>query len=205
MFDNNLFESEDDFNNASINLISKDELTKLWYEYKFDEIINSIKYYASLGDKDNLFRIGYCYDLGLAGFNQDYKNAKKYYLKATKLGNPNAYNNLGVLYLYGYGVRKNIAKAIECYLNAGQLGSSRGYFNLGLIYSQGEVIEPNYKAAKQFFEQAVSLGNIKACTSLGNMYCEGKGVKKNYKRAIEYYTMASEKDESIACNNLASM
>ncbi len=205
MFDDDLFTSEEEFNNAYLNLIPEDELTKLWYEYKFDEIINSIKYYASIGDKVNLFRIGYCYDLGLAGFNQDYKLAKKYYLKSAKLGNAIAYNNLGVLYLHGYGVRKNIDRAIDYYIKAGELGSSKAYFNLGLIFSQCEVLEPEYDLAKKFFEQAENLGNIKASTSLGILYLEGKGVRKNYKKAFDYFTKASNQDDATACNNLGLM
>ena len=47
------------------------------------------------------------------GINRDCREAIEWYKRAAEQGIPNAQYNLGVIYMNGDGVRKNISKAIE--------------------------------------------------------------------------------------------
>lgn len=78
------------------------------------------------------------YTLGLLYGNQkpwpwarkDYVKARAYYEKAAANDIAEAYNNLGVLYAKGLGVKRDQAKAYEYYQRAADLGSEVASYNL---------------------------------------------------------------------------
>lgn len=57
------------------------------------------------------------YEKGL-GVEQNYSKDFEYYNKAANLGEPLAFNNLGVLYENGYGFEQDFSNAIEFYEKA---------------------------------------------------------------------------------------
>ena len=67
--------------------------------------------------------LGFSYEQGVNGVNQDIKQAFYWYQKSANHGNMNAQYNLGRLYEFGYGVTRNFSKAGEWYLSATKKGS----------------------------------------------------------------------------------
>lgn len=75
---------------------------------------------ADMGSSYALHKVGeYYHDL------EDYKNAKKYYLKAIKHNVNHSYYNLGIMNLYGEGCKKNDDKAMKLFVKAKEFGNNR--------------------------------------------------------------------------------
>ncbi len=63
--------------------------------------------------------------------------ARRDYRRAASLGNPTAALNLGYLYSFGHGVRKNPKQAVVWYRRAAKLGSTHALAELGNAYYLG--------------------------------------------------------------------
>lgn len=89
--------------------------------------------------------------------NDGYYNidrANELYQKAAKLGDRNAWNNLGYHFQNGFGLEQNTEKAIEAYTKAGELKNGLGWTNLGDLYYYGELVEENYNLALEYYLKA---------------------------------------------------
>lgn len=71
---------------------------------------------------------------------------------------PDAYNNVGIMYYYGFGTEINLKKASELF----QLGIKKGclscYNQLGLMYQRGDFFEKDLVHAIYMYEHAASKG-----------------------------------------------
>ncbi|WP_282628341.1 tetratricopeptide repeat protein [Empedobacter sedimenti] len=155
--------------------------------------------------------------------NETYYNinkANELYQKAAKLGDRNAWNNIGYHLQNGYGFDQNTEKAIEAYTKAGELKNGLGWTNLGDLYYFGELVEQDYDTALMYYlkaEKNYSFNHDKITYIYFNkdeykkvlslikkdydeayspiyyaiMYEEGLGgLKINIKKAIAYYEKA---------------
>ena len=131
-------------------------------------------------------------------FDRDgnYKQAKRYYERAMSLGDISAKVGLGILYLYGNGVKKNYKKAYELFYEAAQQNSDFAQWLIGTMYEEG--VSQDYKLAKEWYEKASSNGSSSALVSLGELYEKGLGVAKDYDKAIYWYTKAADKGDAEA-------
>jgi uncharacterized protein len=75
-----------------------------------------------------------CYENGLEGVPQSYKDAVLWYRKAAEQGDAAAQNNLAVCYENGEGVPKSYEDAVSWYRKAAEQGDARAQFNLGFCY-----------------------------------------------------------------------
>lgn len=72
-------------------------------------------------------------------------------------------SNLGHLYEYGTGVKKDPSRAAGLFRKACTSGSMVGCFNLGILYSQGLGVSKNMSRAKELINRACEGGMQKAC------------------------------------------
>lgn len=79
------------------------------------------------------------------------------YKKAAKLGEKNAWNNLGYHFQNGIGCEKDIDKAINAYQKAGELGNGLGWTNLADLYYYGQLVEKNTEKALDYYLKAQKL------------------------------------------------
>lgn len=56
------------------------------------------------------------------GCLRDYREALRYYLRATKAGEPKSANAVGLMYELGRGVSRDSEAALEWYIRAASLG-----------------------------------------------------------------------------------
>lgn len=95
--------------------------------------------------------LGYYYQYGKNGYIQDPGEAMYHYKLAVKYGSISAYSDIGMMYYYGEGVRKNRTTALR-YLNDGvRKGSYKCYFNMTTIY----FLEGEYENAVKAFNLAM--------------------------------------------------
>lgn len=148
----------------------------------------------------------------------DYAKALEWCEKAVALNYPSAYNYMGLMYHYGYGVEKDRAEALKWYEKGAEYGNAASYNNIGnsYIYEYGVSYDP-YKAAENF-EEAAKRQYVSAMYKLGTMYggetVETKGkilvstfmnFEQNFETAVYWYQKAAEAGNAKAMLQLGAM
>lgn len=134
-------------------------------------------------DPNSLNRLG-CWHCNA----QQFKEAKKYFRRASEQGNMDATFNLGRLYKHGFvdGV-KDLKKAKMYYKKAADLGHPEAQNDLGVLYlEEGHGILPDLNEAEKYFNFAAAQGLTKAVYNLGCVYYEMNKLEM----AITYFEQA---------------
>lgn len=121
--------------------------------------------------------------------------------KAGKLGDGDAYAELGIMYHMGDKVYKNNEKAFEYYTKAYELGSGSGTNNLGALYKDGIGCEKNIEKALSLFKQASDLGEGRASMNLYGYYWFKDYIKpheQDRELAKEYLIKAAKQGDMYA-------
>lgn len=93
--------------------------------------------------------------------------ALQYYQEASHEGTAAAQNGLGVMFLNGYGVEKNMLKAKKLFKSAAQQGYAEAFYNLGVISMGTYGDEPDYAAAAENFQIAAQRSHTLAMHKIG--------------------------------------
>jgi TPR repeat protein len=132
--------------------------------------------------------------------------AAKLFQQASDLGNPIADHALGVMYLDGYGVEKNIPKAVELLRKSAEQNYPEALFKLASLYARGVAVTPDNKPdmqkAAEFARKAAEQGHIEAEYNLATLYAAGKGVENNVNEAAKWYLKAAEAGHPTAQSNI---
>lgn len=104
-----------------------------------------------------------------------------------KKGDAHAQYSLGVAYVFGDSVPKDMNQAIELFKKAAKKSDADAAFNLGVIYMKGEGVPADYQQAKTYLEQAAAQHDERAMAALGQLYELGKLGEPDDKKAFEYY------------------
>jgi TPR repeat protein len=148
--------------------VYKDEISELIFMYKA----------STLGDGHGIFNIGKKYDN-----NKKYTDAMKWYINAENMGVTMVYYKLGLLYLYGHGVEKNIHNALDYFRKGEDAGCSYAINSIGRLYYKGEKLDQDSKIALKYFEKSARLGNERGFYNSGIIH-EENGNK--YDALINY-------------------
>lgn len=86
--------------------------------------IQQIREKADKGDAYSQYLMGYSYNNGVNGANQDLAQARSWFIKAANNGFGAAAFFMGWYYYYGEGVAQNMGEALKWYTKAAELGMS---------------------------------------------------------------------------------
>lgn len=111
---------------------------------------------------------------------------------------------LGEAYCIGYGVPKDLKKALEWIEKAARQGDAAAQFRLGVFYETGKDTVKDPQKAAEWYEKAAKQGHAASQFNLGCFYDEGKGVAKDPKKAVEWYKKAAQQGQVDAQFNLAT-
>ena len=116
--------------------------------------------------------------------NSRYNKALKSFEKASKMGNRNAYTQIGIMYSLGLGVPIDHEKEFEYYLKG---GDKKGIIcnNLGVRYETGKGVEKNYEKAFEYYSRAYQFKGEKAHMNLARCYFEGIGTQVDINKGLE--------------------
>lgn len=120
-------------------------------------------------------------------------------LLTTAASDSNAYamNVLGMAYLQGIGVEKNLEKAISWWMLAAQNGYAYAYHNLGMLYKNGKLgIKQDFVKACSYYKKGAESNSLVCCYNYGFMLYKGLGCKQSYEEAISYFLKAAAKKHS---------
>jgi TPR repeat protein len=111
-------------------------------------------------------------------------------LKRAEAGNPNAQNQLGMLYSEGRGLPQNYLEAKDWFKKAADQGHAAAQVNLGTLYSLGQGAPYSDHMALFWFQKAAEQRNALAFAKLGMMYERGRGVPQSLVDAHMWYNLS---------------
>ena len=117
----------------------------------------------------------------------NYEQALRLWLPQAEKDNADAQYNLGVLYMKGLGVEKNLKTAFIWYKRASSNGHSDAMFNLGTMYNKGKGIYHSPVNADQWWLKAAELGNAAAQYNIAVKYAYGGSLGKDIDEAIKWW------------------
>ncbi|KAI1334109.1 hypothetical protein F5Y15DRAFT_313632 [Xylariaceae sp. FL0016] len=130
------------------------------------------------------------------GVNQDFKIAQRWFERGIKHGDAQSQWGLGIMFLRGYGVTRNIPRATELFKASADQDYSLAHVALGALHlDQGQA--DDLKIASSYFEAAVRWANIEAQYYLAEMIHHGVGRDKTCGMAMAYYKNVAEKAEPL--------
>ncbi|KAJ3332265.1 hypothetical protein HDU91_003137, partial [Kappamyces sp. JEL0680] len=147
--------------------------------------------------------LGYMYQHGKTKTGADPRLAVYWYEEGAKFSYAPAIHNLGCMYQLGFGVGKDLTKAMELFLQAANLGLAASQHHLGRCYQAGEGVDRDMEKAVYWYEK--SLGAAASQNAMGFLYEKGLGVSKNPAKACELYLQAAEQGDVAAQFNLADL
>jgi len=109
-----------------------------------DDAFKQIEAMAYLGNSRWQFVLGQMYYWAeknyRVSFNSDAEKAAYWWNEAAQQGYVNAYNNLGIAYLDGMGVKKDLRKAVEYLKKGAEAGEDLAQKNYGDLFIEGVTI-----------------------------------------------------------------
>ena len=178
-------------------LNSRLEMAKRWYLMASD--FNHLDAQASLCDL--LF--------SNPGQPPDYKEARKWCLRASKSSPLNARVQLalGSMYYNGYGGKREANLGFEWLKSAADQGLQDAQFRVGLAYSSGvgESVSPNETQARFWYRLAAEQGHKHAQYNLAGMLRDGLGGNGDINHALYWYQHAAEQGDHDAEFAIASL
>ena len=173
---NQLPESQEDLDELSVKIKSGDTIAMcalglhLYREGKYDEYIDWFQNAARAGEPWALIRLAEEY---LDGSSKNIDNAIKCLEAAIRVnGSGVALYRLGLNYLNGKGVNKNIEEGLSLLHRSARQGNSSARKVLGDLYYDGIVVEKNSKEALKWYEASASGYNVDAYNNLMTVLLE---------------------------------
>ncbi|NDB69935.1 MAG: hypothetical protein EB015_18430, partial [Methylocystaceae bacterium] len=133
---------------------------------------------------------------------KDYAEAMKWYLLAANQNNPAAQNGIGVLYVYGLGVKADAVEALKWFRLGANQGEPFAQANLGDSYLYGRGIDKDFTLAFKWYRLAAKQGNTTAYNRIGFMYQRGWGEELDLNEAVKWYRLAAEQGDELGQVNL---
>lgn len=133
--------------------------------------------------------------------HRDYASALTGFQDLAAKGNPNAMNNLGLMYANGLGVTRNVAMAVQWYDQAASRGHIPAINNLGGMYEMGQGVPQDYAAAAEKYALAAKYGLSDAQYNLGSLYEAGKGLPNDLLQAYIWYSLAAAQGDQDAADS----
>ena len=101
----------------------------------------------------------------------------------------------------GYGLKRDISRAIELWTEAGELGSIEAHYSIGHSYDSGVGVPQDKTKALRHWEKAAIQGHANSRTSLG----VSETNKGNYERAVRHFLIAAKLGDGVALNHIKTL
>jgi TPR repeat protein len=127
------------------------------------------------------------------------KEEIKFLKEALKANDASAQYALGMRYLIGYGVKKNIKKSVKLLLEAAANGHEVAQIAMGAYYSDGLYVTPDIEESNKWYKLAAEQGSAYAQWCVGVNYYDAQ----RYAEAAEWFSKATEQNYPAAIYYLA--
>lgn len=145
------------------------------------------------------------FNLGVIYYQLKNDNFLNFFKRSADLENENAQYILGLIYLDGIRVEKNVFQGIKYLKMCADKFKSKVYFILGFLYHEGKEVPRNMNKAVEYYKESSSYNDLFAKNNLGVIYKNGYGneIKQSIQNAIIYLKEAINDPDSMF--NLASI
>ena len=131
-------------------------------------------------------------DLRVSGASEargmpDFELAAEAYRKAAVQGNALALYNLGVLYLEGSGVTRDVVQSASLLSAAAARNVSAAQYLLGTLHVKGEGVQRDPQKAFVLFSEAAAAGHIDATEAVAECYFRGLGIPRHMRMAAHFF------------------
>ena len=171
----------------------------------FTLCVSCVTYADENLSSDDMMMVGYEFEMGENGREQDYAQAHDWYEKSALLGNGIAQYNLALMYLQGKGIEVDYLKASEWFQQSAEQGDADAQYKMAQLYESGLGVEKDLFLAKEWYEKSAEQGGINAQYFLAQMYLEGNGTEQNTEMAIKWLTAAAEQDDIDSMEELHTL
>lgn len=135
----------------------------------------------------------------------DFETAVGKFRTLAAAGDPRGENGLGVLYLRGDGLERNVERAVELFRSAAKRGLRAAEKNLGELYAEGVGVPRDDRLAARWFGLAAARGDPGAQVRLGVMHAQGRGVPQDHARAMELFRQSANQGNAEAQANVGHL
>ena len=154
---------------------------------------------AHNGSRDAAYALGCAYEQGdvlpvLEG------EAATWIIRAAEAGLPDARLHLGELFLTGWGVEPDEARAFSLFSSVADEGDVRGEYRLALCYLNGAGVVPDPTRAVSHLRRAARWGYAPALYRLGLLARDGVGIAPDARLALRCFYHACLKDAAEDLN-----
>ena len=138
--------------------------------------------------------LGYHYEFGDRGLDQNLERALDCYKRAAELGADVAQSNLAQAYQHGkFGLTPRLGPCCGAVSSCRSTGKYGCHGVVGKLPGEGSSEWPSiYAKAIAQFRRAMAKGNAKAVWRYGLMFELGRGVDKDNRQAVRWYTEAAQ-------------
>lgn len=157
------------------------------------EGLRAIQRAADAGAIEGYHRLALVYALGLAGQARNEAKAVELFEKAATAGNPRAQINLGILYLRGQGVPRDLVSARAWLEKAAAGGDPQAMYTLGRALDEGtDLVPADPVRAADLYRRAAEKGHALAGLRYGLALSEGFGIKRDVATGQRWLVQAQE-------------
>lgn len=170
------------------------------------EGLRHIQRAADAGSSEGNHRLALVYAQGLAGTPRNDGRALELFEKAAAAGHTRAQINLGILYLRGLGVPRDLVQARAWLEKAAASGDPQALYTLGRAMSEStEQIGADPVRAADLYRKAAEKGHALAGLRYGLALSEGSGIKRDIPTAQRWLMQARENGVPEAALALGDM
>jgi TPR repeat protein len=155
--------------------------------------LRAIQRAADAGAIEGYHRLALVYALGLAGQPRSEARAVELFEKAASAGHQRAQVNLGILYMRGQGVPRDLVSARAWLEKAAAGGDPQAMYTLGRALDEGtEQVPADPVRAADLYRRAAEKGHALAGLRYGLALTEGFGVKRDIPLGQRWLVKAQE-------------
>lgn len=130
------------------------------------------------------------------GVEQNFDRAKFWFERGSSLKDSQSQHGLGLLYLYGYGVKADTAQAIDYFKTAASQDYAAAQVQLAYLHLDHGSNE-DVGTANNYFEMAARWANIEAYYHLAEANNIGMTHERSCATAVSYYKNVAERVEPV--------
>ena len=163
---------------------------------------------ADAGSSEGAHRLAIVYAQGLAGTPRNEARALDLFAKAAAAGHTRAQINLGILYLRGLGVPRDIVNARAWLEKAAASGDPQALYTLGRAMDESsEQVAPDPVRAADLYRRAAEKGHVLAGLRYGLALSDGIGIKRDVVAAQKWLVQARDSgvpEAALAMGDMAA-
>lgn len=132
--------------------------------------------------------------------------ARVYFEKAARLGNPHAQYQLAKLFLSDKDADPyQIRDAIRWLEQSAEDGNGAAQYQMAKLYRDGVHVEKDITKAAALFQKSAEQGNDYAAYALGKLFLDGVGIPKDMEVALHWLTYAGDRNNQYAQYRLGKL